>query len=896
MSIWFKIGTGVRALSRKRELDAEMDEEMSEHIELRTQQNIQAGMSAEEARLAALRQFGWAESIKETCRDQRGVTWVENLIQDVKYGFRLLRNNPGFTAVAVLTLALGIGANTAIFSVVNAVLLKPLSYPDSGRLVWLSERSPSFTVLSISYPNYLDWQAQQHVFEHVGVYNFGGYNLTGEGDPEQLSGVHASAEVFAALRTRAALGRVFDNNDDRHGAPPVALISYGLWPRRFGGNPSILNRPITLDGHSYTVVGVLPRDFAFPQRADVWTPVGQLAGDPDWKDRGNHPGLLGVARLKPGVRLEQARVEMDAIAARLEKAYPDSNKDCRVRIDPLLDHYVSNVRPALWALLAAVGLVLMIACANVANLLLARSAARQKEMAVRAALGASRSRIARQLLAESFVLATAGGALGLVLAWWGLHLFPALSRNAIPRIETISLDRMVLTFTLLVTGLTAIVFGLTPAWQAINSRPNLQETIKDTGRTLAGGGARLRHGLVIAEVALSLLLLIGAGLFLRSFYRLENADPGFAYERVSSFHVDLPERKYASEEQQIGFSQRLLEQVRALPGVQGASIASEIPLEGNNWQTGFLVEGQPAPPPGQGPMMELAVVGPDYFRTMGVPLLKGRAYTDQDNRGHLRGTDVSTMNQGERWRAGINAIIIDEKFVQRYWPNENPIGKQVRLFGAVPVTVIGVVKHVRQTQVDEKGGFVQAYVPFLQGPFRDMTVVVKTTTEPATLFTAARRAVLSLDPEQPIHDLRTVAETRDNSIAPHRLNLTLVVVFAVVALVLAIVGLYGVLAYAVTQRQREIGLRMALGAQRSDVLRLILGQGFTLSSIGVVLGLAGATALTRLIANLLYDVKPFDPVTFASTSLLLVGVALVACYLPARRAANVDPMASLRYE
>ena len=816
---------------------------------------------------------------------------------DLRYAIRVLAKSPGFTAVALLTLALGIGANSAIFSVVNAILLRPLPYADSGRLVWLSERGPNFPTMSISYPNFSDWRAQQTVFENIGVYNWGSYNLTGKGEPCRLTGVRISADSFSALRAQPALGRLFNNEEDKPGAPSVVVLSQALWRGRFGGDPGILKQSLTLDGRPYAVIGVMPARFAFPGRADFWLPVGPLSSEESWKSRGNHPGLLGVARLKPGVTLEQARAEMETIAVRLEQQYPDSNKNNRVRIEPLLDNYVNDVRPALWTLLGAVALVLLIACANVANLLLARAAARQKEMAVRAALGAGRWRIARQLLTESVLLAVGGGALGLLLAWGGVRVILAMSRDALPRAAEVGLDSGVLAFTAAVAVLTGLLFGLAPAWQA--SQLDLQNTLKDTTRGTTGGRARLRQGLVVGEVALTLMMLAGAGLLLRSFHRLQHVNPGYSLERVLSFRLDLPERKYETEESQIIFYRSLVEKLRALPGVQAVSVTSRLPLGGNDWQTSFVIEGRPEPPPHERPSMEVHLVSPDYFRAMNIPLLRGRPFTDQDDRAHLRGRDLSGFTRGERWMSGMNAIVVDEEFARRHWPKEEAIGKRVRLpwgeKGPV-LTVVGVVGRVKLNRLSEEGGFVQAYLPFLQAPSQGMAVVMKTTLAPETLMAAARQQVQALDPEQPIYDARTLAEMRDNAIAPQRLNLILLGVFAGIALVLALIGLYGVLAYAVAQRHREIGVRMALGAQRRDVLQLVVGQGMRLVLVGVGLGLIGALALTRLLRGLLFGVGPNDPLTLAATPMLLALTALLACWMPASRASRVDPMEALRYE
>ena len=818
-------------------------------------------------------------------------------MNDLRYAVRILAKSPAFTAVAVLTLALGIGANTAIFSVVNAVLLRPLPYPESERLVWLSERSPNFPTMSVSYPNFSDWRSQQQVFEEIGVYNWGNYNLTGKGQPSRLTGVRISADALAALRARSAVGRIFSNDEDKPGAPSVVVLSHALWRERFGGDANIVNQSITLDGRPYTVIGVMPAGFAFPNRTDLWLPVGPLSSEESWKSRGNHPGLFGVARLKPGVTLEQARAGMETIAVRLDQQYPDSNKNNRIRVEPLLDDYVRNVRPALWSLLGAVALVLLIACANVANLLLARGAARQKELAVRAALGAGRRRIVRQLLTESVLLAVVGGAFGLLLAWGGVRLILAMSGDAIPRAAEVGLDSVVLAFTAGVALLTGILFGLAPAWQA--SRPELHDTLKDTARGTTGGRARLRQGLVVAEVALTLVMLAGAGLLLRSFHRLQHVNPGFSHERVLSFRLDLPEKKYETEDSQIGFYQSLIERLRVLPGVQAVSVTSRLPLGGNDWQTSFVIEGRPEPPPHERPSMEVHLVSPDYFLTMGIPLLRGRAFSDQDDRGHLRGRDLGGLSKGQHWMSGLSAIVVDEEFARRHWPNEDAIGKRVRLpWGEKGplLSVVGVVGRVKLDRLNEEGGFVQAYLPFLQAPSQGMAVVMKTTLAPETLITAAREQVRALDPEQPIYDLRTLAEMRDRSIAPQRLNLTLLGIFAGIGLALALIGLYGVLAYAVAQRRREIGVRMALGAQRADVLQLVVGHGMRLVLAGLGIGLIGALALTRLLRALLFGVGPTDPVTFAATPLVLALTALLACWLPAARASKVDPMEALRYE
>jgi putative ABC transport system permease protein len=832
--------------------------------------------------------------MKEAYRDQRGLPWLETLWQDIRYGVRQLLKNPAFTAVAVLTLALGIGANTAIFSVVNAVLLRPLSFPESDRLLWISEGNAKAGNFPISFPNFIDWQAQQTVFEQIGVYNWGSYNLVGSGDPRNLFAAQMTASAFAALRVQPALGRVFSQDEDKPGAPPVIVLSHALWQNQFGGDPAILNRPIRLDGSAYTVVGVMPPGFAFPTPVDVWLPLGPLSSESSFQERDSHPGLEGVARLKRGVSLKRARTDMDVIAKRLEQQYPDSNRDSRVTLEPLLDKVVGNVSRALWTLLGAVALVLLIACANVANLLLARAAARQKEMALRSALGAGRWQIVRQLLTESLLLAVIGGTLGLLIAHGCLGLILTLGNNALPRAAGIHMDGSVLVFTLLVALATGVLFGLVPAWQV--SRPALQTVLADSSRGSTGGRSRLRQGLIVAEVSLTLMLLIAAGLLLRTFNNLRTLSPGFSSEQVMSFRLALPLRKYATLDQQNGFYQALVEKLEALPGVRAAGVASRSPLEQFNWLTAYQIEGQPEPALGDGLSMDLTLASPDYFRAMGMPLLKGRAFTDEDNRQHLRGTGREN-DKG----AGANVIIVDEEFVRRHWPNENPIGKQVRLLWGAraenPVlTVVGVVARVKVRSLSERGGSVQAYLPAWQLPETGRAVVVKTIVPPETLFSAVRVQVNSLDPELPISNPRTVEELRRNSLSPQRLNVALLSFFGAVALALAAIGLYGVLAYAVTQRRREIGVRMALGAQRSSVLRLMVGNGMRLVALGMVFGLVGAAVLTRVMKSLLFEVATIDPLTFGSVPLLLAIVTFLACWLPARRAAKVDPMVALRYE
>ena len=821
---------------------------------------------------------------------------MHTLWQDVRYGARMLLKNPGITFVVILALALGIGANTAIFSVVNAVLLRPLPYDEADRLVFLNETSKSMDDISISYPNFSDWRSQNHVFENIGVCNRNSYNLTGGGEPERILTAQCSADLFRALRVQAAVGRLFTNEEDKPGGAPVVVLSYGFWQRRFGGQTSIVNQQLTFNNKSYTVIGVMPQSFQYPSRAEMWVPVGQLSGDVNWQQRGNHPGLYGVARLKPGVTIAQAKADMDNIASNLEKQYPDQIAGNGIRVQPLLEVFVSDVRPTLWVLFAAVAFVLLIACANIANLLLARASARQKEMAIRAAMGAGRWRIARQLLTESVLLSLIGGTLGLLVARWGIQLILYISPNAIPRSREISLDWKVLAFTLGVAFLTGILFGLVPALQA--GVVDVHETLKETGR----GTTRrhwLRSSLVVVEVATTLVLLIGAGLMIRSFYRLQKVNPGFSYEHLTSFTVSLPQRKYATEEQRDQFFARLLENVRGLPGVEGTAAASGLPLGNNGWQTSFIVDVKPIPPRAQTPLMEACLVTADYFRTMNIPLQHGRYFDEHDNRSWLAGRDLSKLNEGQKGIAGVNVIVIDEEFARRYWPGEEAVGKRIRLGtdAAAPLlTVVGVVGRVKMEGLNQDSKRVQGYFSFPQMPFSGMTVITRAAADPNQLIASIRQQVKALDSDQPIYNIRTMNEIRSDSVAPERLNLTLLSIFAGIALVLAIVGIYGVMSYSVTQRTHEIGIRMAVGAQPLDVFKMVIGQGMMLALIGVGIGLIGAFGLTRLMTTMLFGVEPTDPVTFAVISVVLVLVALVACYLPSRRATKVDPTVSLRYE
>jgi predicted permease len=871
-----KLRLAGRALFQRRNLDAQMDEELQVHIEMQTQENLKSGMAMGPARAAALKQFGRVDFVKETCREQRGITWLEQFIQDIRFGLRMLRKNPGLALVAVLTLALGIGANTAIFSLVNAVMLRPPPFPESQRLVFMSEKSRHMDDMSISYPNLLDWQQQNQVFEGIGGFDGQNFHLTGTERPERVEGYSVSANFFSVLRVAPLHGRPFSFDEDKPGAARVIVLSEGLWQRRFGSDLSILNQPIMLNGESYTVIGIMPRSFQFPRTVEFWTPLGLNYAQPSWKQRGNHPGIYAIARLKPGVSLKQATAEMQTITSRLEQEYPDTNTGTGVTLMSLRERMVRTARPALILLLGSVLFVLLIACANLANLLLARAAARQREFAIRVALGAARSRIVRQLLSESLVLALLGGVFGLLVAAWGIQLLNQIIPPEIREAILINLDAKVLAFTFCIAVLSGIVFGLVPAWQA--SRPNLTSSLKESGAGTGDsrGRHRFRHALVISEISLALVLLIGACLLIRSFGRVQAISPGIDTEHVVAMNFSLPTYKYREPQQRQAFFEELLRRTSAVPGVKVASVTTT-PLGG--WQMGYHVEGRPYALPGQGDLCDYATISPDHFKVMGIPLKQGRVFLETDNQNAQR------------------VVIIDEKFANKHWKNSNPIGHQIIVGGNSnqPLSIVGVVGHVKNYGVDQVSRE-EIYLPLSQNPQPSMNLVVKTARALPELASTLRSVVRPIDADLPLSAIRTMDSILGENVAPRRITMLLLTGFSALAVVLAVVGIYGVMAYSISQRTREIGVRMALGARTQDVLRLILKQGSKLILIGIVVGSLVGLGLTQFMGRLLFDVKPTDPLTYLSMPLLLAAIALLACYLPARRAAKVDPMVALRYE
>ena len=812
---------------------------------------------------------------------------METLWQDLKYGIRMLGRSPGFTIVAVLTLALGIGANTAIFSVLNAVLLKSLPYAEPDRLVmvWGNERARSNPRSQVSATDVVDWRAQNHVFEDVAtVSGFYTPTLTGAGEPERIPAEIVGDGYFRIMRGKALLGRLFTAEENIDGKDDVVVLTYGLWQRRFGGDPAVIGRSILLNSRPHIVVGILPPEFrSLPfaitegPPAELYRPVGENYNEKDRSSR----HLRAIARLKPGVSLQQAQADMDVIARRLEQEHPRANTDYGVHLVSLKEDLVGGIRPALLLLFGAVGFVLLIACANVANLLLARSASRQTEIAVRAALGAGRTRLVRQFLTESALLALCGGLLGILFAVWGASLIESVGAKVIPSLTSVELNLSVFGFTMALSLLTGIVFGVAPALQV--TRVNLNDVLKEGGRASSARRNPLRSALVVSEVALALVLLVSAGLLIRSLSQLRQLNPGFNPSNLLTMNVPLPAARYPKDADKLAFYNRMIERVEALPGVQSAGIVSVVPLGTNFDGRELQLEDQPKPP-GHDLSVPTFIATPGYLRAMQTPLLKGRLFTETDS------------------DAGAPVALISDTMARNLWPGQNPLGKHLRISGSdKPIeqlgwrSVIGVVSDVKQARLDAPGEM-QVYVPEAQMVNSYMTLVVRTKVNPSSLAGAIREQIHALDKDQVVYAVATMDQLLSESLALRRFSMLLLGLFAAVALLLAAVGLYGVISYTVGQRTHEFGIRIALGAQPGDVLRLVVRHGFTLVLAGLGAGIVAALALTRLLESLLYGISSTDPATFAVVSVVLLGVALVACYVPARRATRVDPMVALRYE
>jgi putative ABC transport system permease protein len=801
------------------------------------------------------------------------------IIKDILYGIRSLVRNPTFTAIAIITLSLGIGANTAIFSVVNAVLLRPLPYAEAERIVWLWDTLPQLSTAPTSLPEFLDWKEQNRSFAHLAAFQSGNMFLdAGDGTEDVRVGL-VTPEMFSLFHVNPIIGRTFTDEETLPGRFRVAVLSHSTWQNRFGSDPNVSGRTIQLNGRAYTIIGVMPAGFSFPERATLWRP---LPIDPATLDRGPHY-LNVVGRLKADVTLAQAQADMSALAARLSQQHPEKTSGHGVKIVGLADVVVGDIGLALFVLLGAVGFVLLIACANLANLMLARIGGREREIAVRTALGASRLRIVRQLLTESLLLAVAGGGLGLLLASWAVRWLVSLSSNTIPRVNEISVDPRVAGFTLLVSVATGVLFGLIPALQV--SKTDLTDALKESGRTTAGlRRHRLRSALVVSEVALSLVLLVGAGLLIRSFAKLNQVDPGFNPERVLTLGVTLLPNKYPEEAQVATFYSQILERLATVPGVISVAATQDLPFSGSDTTDNFTIEGRPAIAKESEPLTGYRVVTPRYFQSMGIPLLAGRDFSETDT------------------KQSPNVVVINDEFARRHFGSENPLGHRLKLQGQErdPLLIVGVVGNARNIGLDEQPMAV-AYVPFLQDPLsqnyaRSMTIVAQTKSDPAAIAGSLRAAVISMDQSLPVYALKPMTEYLRDSLSRRRFSMILLSAFSGLALVLAAVGIYGVISYSVIQRTHEMGIRMALGAQRSDVLKLVLRQAMIVVLAGVVIGLLASWALTRLIKSLLFNVSVTDPLTFAGIGVLIILMALLACLIPAWRATKVDPLVALRYE
>jgi putative ABC transport system permease protein len=808
---------------------------------------------------------------------------METLLQDLRYAFRVLIKSPSFTAIAVLTLALGIGANTAIFSVVNAILLRPLAFHDSSRIMLIAEKS-KYPDPSVSYQNFVDWRDQSHSFECVQGMRASTITLTGAGEPERLNARWVTSGLFPLLGVKALLGRTFRDDEDRAGGAPAVVISYGLWQRRFGGAADVLNKSINLDSRPYTIVGVLPRAFEFLRADDVYLPFTPWAKTlPD--DRNWHPGIFAIGRLKLGVSREQANTEMVAIAKRLEEQYPIYNTGTSADVIPLQEQVVKNVRPALLLLVGAVSFVLLIACANVANLLLARAAYRGREVAIRASMGAGRTRLIRQLLTESILLSLAGGIFGLLLAWASLGPLLNISAGSLPLAFTIGLNRSVLLFTILVSVITGLAFGIAPALRA--TRLDLRETLNEgsRGSTSGPGHQRLRGILIASEFALAMLLLVGAGLLLRSFSRLQDVSTGFQPDHLLVADLPLSQTAYAKPEQRYGFFDRLVDRAQTLPGVRSVGAASALPVSGIGGLLHFNIYGRPPKTPNDYIAAGYRAVTANYFETLSVPLLQGRFLTPADK---------------EKTPA---VVVINATMAKTYFAGENPLGKRMQI-GATPesevpwMEVVGVVGDVTQGLGLEPKS--EMYLPYRQAdqvlPVFQLSVVLRTAGDPHQQAAALRSALAEIDPNQPLVKVRTMEDNMAATVAQPRFRTWLIGIFAGLALMLAAVGIYGVMSYSVTQRTSEIGIRITLGAQSVDVFRIVLGEGLRFALIGVAVGVAGGLVLIRLLSTFLYGVSATDPLTFFGVAILLIAVSVAACFFPARRATRVDPIEALRYE
>ena len=874
---WFyTVPLRLRSLFRRGQVEAELNEELRYHLERQIEVNTAAGMSVEEARYAALRAMHGLDQRKEECRDMRRVRLIEDLWRDFRFSLRSLLKRPGFTAIALLALALGIGANTAIFSLVNAVILQPLPYRDPDRLISVYGTRNRSTQGSVGPTDFLDYRSQNKTFEQFAASGsmMLPMNLTGSGEPERLNASVITGNYFDTFGVRPALGRGFSLENEKTGQDHVTVLSHAFWQTRFGGDPNIVNKTINLDGKAYEVLGVMPAEVVLPQPAQLWVPIN-FDADPEMKMR-NARFLRGIGRLKEGVTLDQAQTDTDLIAAQLEQQYPDSNTGWSLRLIPLREILVGGSRTMLFILFGAVGFVLLIACANVANLLLVRAAARQKEIAMRTALGASRLRIIRQMITESLLLAIFGGALGALLAVAGVKLLVSLGEDNIPRTANVKIDATVLAFTLLISLATGLLFGLAPAIRTM--KENLVDALKDgiRGGSEATVKNRTRSLLVVFESAIAVMLLIAAGLLIRSLVALQNVDPGFDPNNVLTLRVDLPRQKYNTPEKASNFFEQLETRVAGLPGVEAVGLITDLPLSGEARDMPYRVEGRPAT--SDIAFVDFRRVNKNYFSAMRIPLRRGRNFTEQE------------VRQSDK------AIVVSQAFVDSVFPNEEALGKRLIIWSGIrnePYEIIGIVGDTRYQSLQGEPSATM-YVPTRELLF--VNLVIRTQGDPLSLVGGVRKEVNALDPDQPIAAIRPMTEWVAMSAAGARYRTTLLGLFALLAMILAATGIYGVMSYSVAQRTQEIGVRMALGARPLDVLKLVVRQGMMLVLIGVVVGLAGALALTRVMSSLLFGVTERDPITFVAVAALLIVVAFISCFVPAHRATRVDPLIALRCE
>lgn len=868
--------------------ERDLREELRHHFEKQVAANVDAGMSLDEARRQAMLQFGAVEGVKEDCREQRSGYWFDSLIADLRYALRMLRRSPGFAAIAILTLALGIGVNTAIFSVVQGILLTPLPYSEPDRLVLMWQYNQTLKhPISASYPDFLDWQRNARSFQQMAAFGWQDRDLTGPGQPEHLTGKQISSGLLRTLGVKPILGREFSSEEDKSGGAPVVIVSQRLWRDRFANGPEALGKSLTLDGVDYTIVGILPSDFRLiGDDADVYTPLGQ--GDPlIYGDRTIHP-ILCIARLKTGVTAAQSDAEIGAVQEHLNQLYPSADTGLGANVTPLKKELVRDVSGTLLMLLGAVGIVLLIACANVANLLLARSAARTREFAIRSALGASRARLVRQLVTESLLLSLAGGTLGLVVAKWGVSPVLAAVPGSLPRSENIGVNVSVLLFALGVSIAVGILFGLAPALKS--SKADAQTSLKAGGRSSTSAHHRAQSSLVIVQMALTLVLLVGAGLLFRTIRHLWEVNPGFDARQIITFNVGLsPSASKTGSGMRIAY-QQLIERIRNIPGVQAADLTVLVPFTEHQNIGPFWVGPHAPASIAEAPRALFYWTGPDYLRTMQIPLLRGRYFTTAD----------TTSSEP--------VIVIDSALARAYFQDKDPVGQAMMIPHWGPVRVIGVVGHVKHWSLDEHDAYTenQIYASLYQLPenwaslfYRMLTIVVRTPLDTATVMPAIKAAVYGASDDQTVYGVQAMQQTLSKSLSSQRFPMILLGTFAGLALLLASVGIYGVISYSVAQRVPEIGIRMALGAGKKEILRMIIGHGLRLVVVGLAIGAVAASVLARLISSfshLLYGVGTSDPVTFGGVSVLLTCVAVLACYIPARRAMRVDPMTALRYE